>query len=101
MPFAEDLDVFYDADDFAIACVRLRPGEPDVPFAALLGTADQDGFGGQLTAGTTLLQYPTAAVDLRQGDLVQTPAATFRVLRNPERVVDGAESQAYLTPEPA
>lgn len=101
MPFAEDLDVFYDVDDFALPCVRTRPGEPDVSFAGILGVADQDGFGGQFTAGAHLLQYPTAAAELRQGDLVQTPQGTFKVLRNPERVVDGAESQAWLSPEAA
>ncbi len=104
--FTDDLSVFYDTDDFAVACTRLRPGEADVQFAGVLGVVDVDQFSGEATLGRTTLQYPTAAVNLQPGDVLRTVAGpgditqVWRVLRNPDRVVDGAESIAILKPDP-
>jgi hypothetical protein len=108
--FDDELDVFYDTADFALACTRLRPGEPAVAFAGVLAVVDVDQFSGEATLGRTTLQYPTAAVNLQPQDVLRTvrtseagvaqAAQVWRVLRTPERMVDGAESVAYLKPDP-
>jgi hypothetical protein len=104
--FADDLSVFYDTADFAVACTRLRPGEAAVQFAGVLGVVDVDQFSGEATLGRTTLQYPTAAVNLQPQDVLRTVAQAgavpqvWRVLRSPERVVDGAESVVLLKPDP-
>lgn len=107
--FDDELDVFY-GDDFTVACTRSRPGDSDVQFRGILSTVDEALFERQVTAGEHQLQFPTSAVELRPKDVVRTvrtteagtvlPAQVWRVLRSPERVVDGAESIVYLTPAP-
>lgn len=108
--FTEDLGVFYAESDFAHRCTRERPGEDEAVFAGILATTDRALFEGQMTAGVHELRYATAAADLAEGDTVRTqrlqadgtytePEA-WRVLRQPERVNDGAEALAYLTPDP-
>jgi len=107
--FDDEIDVFY-SDDFAMTCTRSRPGENDVPFKGILATVDAELFSGQVTAGQHQLQYPTAAVDLQAEDVLRTvrtteagtvlPAEVWRVMRSPDRVVDGAESVVYLKPDP-
>ena len=107
--FDDELDVFY-GEDFAVVCTRSRPGENDVSFAGILATVDADQFDGQLTLGQHSLQYPTAAADLQTQDVLRTvrtteagvslPAEVWRVMRSPERIVDGAESFVYLKPDP-
>lgn len=107
--FDDELDVFFDEDDFAVQCTRARPGEDDVAFSGILATVDADLFEGRATVGTHVLHYPTAA-DVAMGDVLRTvrtneagqaqPEEVWRVLRTPERVVDGAESVAYLQPAP-
>ena len=108
--FDDELDVFFDEDDFAVACTRSRPGESDVAFSGILATVDASQFDGQITLGQHQLQYPTAAADLQSQDVLRTvrtteagvslPAEVWRVMRSPERVVDGAESVVYLKPDP-
>lgn len=106
----DDLGVFYAETDFAHRCTRERPGEDDAVFSGILATVDQALFNGNMTAGVHQVRYPTAAADLAEGDIVRTqqlqadgsytePEA-WRVLRTPDRVNDGAESLAYLTPDP-
>lgn len=109
--FDDELDVFFDEGDFAARCTRSRPGESDVQFAGILATVDVDRFDGHVTLGQTVVRYATAAVDLLAGDVVRTvrttesgselPVEVWTVMRSPERVVDGAESDAFLklTPE--
>jgi hypothetical protein len=108
--FDSELDVFFDEDDFAVACTRSRPGEDDVQFSGILATGDEDLFEGRATVGTHVLQYATASADLAEGDVLRTvatdeagesqPDEVWRVLRTPERVVDGAESRVFLKPAP-
>lgn len=106
----DDLAVFYPPGEGTVQATRSRPGEDDAVFTATLSEGDEDRFDGQAMAGVAVLQYPTAAAGLQPGDALATvaadsagvalPARLWRVLRSPERVVDGAESRAYLKPEP-
>lgn len=107
--FDDELEVFY-CEDFTVECTRSRPGESDVAFRGILATVDADQFDGQLTLGQHSLQYPTAAADLQAQDVLRTvrtteagtalPAEVWRVMRSPERIVDGAESVVYLKSDP-
>lgn len=108
--FHEDLQAFYSADEFAHVCTRIRPAAGDVPFTGVLAVLDETLFDAQAQAGTHVLQYPTAAVQLQPEDTVRTqrtapdgsPAGApqlWRVLRTPDRVVDGSESRVLLWPQ--
>lgn len=108
--FDDELDVFYDEDDFAVLCTRSRPGDDDAQFSGILAVIDADQFDGHAVLGMQRLQFPTAAADLQPEDALITqrraedgtllPPEAWRVHRTPERVVDGAESIVYLTPDP-
>ena len=108
--FNDELGVFYGAGDFAHVCVRSRPGENDATFNGILATADESLFGGNVQAGVHTLRYITAAAALDVDDVVRTQrqaangtlgaATVWRVLRAPERVVEGAESRVYIKPDP-
>lgn len=108
--FDDELQVFFDQADFALACTRIRPGEDDVQFSGILATVDATLFEGQASLGQHTLQYPTTAVDLQAQDVLHTvrttsagtvlPAEVWRVMRSPDRVVDGAESVAFIKPDP-
>lgn len=108
--FDDELEVFFDEDDFAARCTRSRSGVADVQFPGILASVDEALFEGQVTAGMHVLHYPTAAVDVQAQDVLtvirttelgtQLPAQVWRVIRSPERVVDGAESRVFLTPDP-
>jgi hypothetical protein len=108
--FDDDLADFYDEADFALACTRQRPGVDDAQFSGILAVIDADQFDGHAVLGQHRLQYPTAAADLATGDVLRTqrqdsagellPEEGWRVLRSPERVVDGRESVVYLTADP-
>lgn len=108
--FDDEIDVFFDEDDFAVRCTWSRPGETDVPFTGILATLDAEMFEGQAALGQHVLQFPTAAVPMLPGDVVRTvrlteagvpmPAEVWTVMRTPDRVVDGAESRVYLKPTP-
>lgn len=99
----DEFDVFYDTAEFAVVCTVQPAG---VPFGGILATVDDERFGGQVMAGVHSLQYPTAAADLRKGDDLNTqfgtePVKLWEVLRSPDRIVDGRESLALLTPRAA
>lgn len=104
-----EASVFFDEDDFAVRCVRVRPGEGDVEFAGILGESDDEQFEGQVQARTHQLQYAAAAVDLQPEDRVVTTGAdeagallaarTWRVLRTPQLTVDGLECLVWLSPD--
>lgn len=106
----DDLDVFYDEADFAVHCTRSRPGEDDAQFSGILGVADAAEFDGMALLGQYRLQYPGEAASLQAEDVLRTQrrnadaslqaAQVWRVLRGPERVVDGAESLVWLTADP-
>ena len=95
--FDEDLSVFFDTDEFAIACVRQRAGQPDVPFSGILGVVDQDALQGYAVTAEHQLTYPTAAVQLAEGDTIAINAQMWRVRRDPTRVEDGSVSWALLS----
>lgn len=107
--FDDELDVFYN-DETTVACTRSRPGEDDAAFAGILAVIDADQFDGHAVLGQHRLQYPTAAADLQTDDVLRTQrrnddgtlqdAEVWRVVRSPERVVDGAESIVYLVADP-
>lgn len=108
--FDDELDVFFDEDDFAVACTRSRPGEDDVTFAGILSSQDDDGFEGQVVVTQHRLHYATAAADLQPGDVLRTvrrsasgvdaEPVVWRVIRSPDRLVDGAESLVFIKPDP-
>jgi hypothetical protein len=106
----DDVGVFYAEADFALRCTRWRPGADDLVFPGMLASVDDDRrFDAQLVAGVHTLRFPSAAADVQADDVVTTqqplaggqygPASTWRVLRTPVRIIDGAESVAYLAPE--
>lgn len=110
--FAADFAVWYDTSEWAHACALVAPPAPEVPFAGILGAATDDNFTGQAQTVVHLLRYPTKAVALHAGSTLRTqrtvaagapvpPAQWWRVLRTPELVTDGLESQAYLHPAAA
>lgn len=99
----DEFDVFYDTDDFAVQCT-VQPSGPS--FGGILAVLEDERFGGQVMAGVHSLQYPTAVADLRKGEQLTTqagagPVQHWEVLRSPDRVVDGRESMALLTPRAA
>lgn len=104
----DEFSVFYDTADFAVRCTVQPAG---AVFAGTLATVEDERFGGQVMVGVHVLQYPTAAATLRKGDtlvtqaldaagLPQGAATTWTVHKSPDRVVDGAESIAYLLAAP-
>ncbi len=105
----DDVAVFYREQDFGLRCTRQRVGETDLVFPGMLAVADAAVFDGQVVAGVQQLRFPTAAADLQQEDTVLTQRLladgaysapqTWRVLRTPERVVDGKESLTFLWPQ--
>lgn len=108
--FDDELEVFYDEDDFAVECTRSRPGVVDVVFTGILATVDAEQFDGHAMLSKHRLQFPAAVADLAAQDTLRTvrttsngvrlPAEVWRVMRSPELVVDGAEAVAYLKPDP-
>lgn len=107
--FDDDLSVFYAEGDFAVRCTRERAGEDDLVFQGILATADEERFGGNLTAGLHCLRYPTEAGSVLQADVMRTQklqadgtyseALSWRVVRGPQRTVDGREADVYLVPD--
>lgn len=92
---ADDLDVYFDADDFGAECTRVRAEAEDVPFVGIFGLADDESFGSHTMATHFALRYPTAAVDLVPGDGITIGTAGYRVERA-DLAVDGNESIAIL-----
>lgn len=100
-----DLEPFYGAESpFAVDLVRQGDGEP---FRGVLSEADQEGYQGFIVGTVVEIRWPTGTATLREGDSVtELDAAaaivrTFRVAREGRRVIDGRESLAYLTEQPA
>lgn len=94
----DDLGPFFDVDEFAQACTRLRSGEADVPFVGILGEVDDEALDGHLLAGVRRLRFPAVSVNLLEGDLVRIGAAEYRVPQQARALNDGAESEVYLQP---
>lgn len=109
MPFEADLSIFY-GPPFGVPCARRRPGVDDMPFRGILGAVDELALDGYAVSAEHGLRYPTAEVDLDQGDRVLTAVETdatgavvlvagavvggtaYRVRQKPRRINDGAES---------
>lgn len=89
--------VFYPPGEGAIE-FTLVGSSPAQAFRGHLGQADEELLQGYTVGTVRLLQYPTAAIALAEGDELTDGANTWRVLRDPQLIVDGAESQTYLTP---
>lgn len=102
----DDLDVFFDAEDFATPWQRQRPGAGDVTVRGILGEESQDGLQGRLVSTNRELLLPTTA-DVRAGDVLVLQAdlpalgllqgKRFRVGGPVERLSDGAQMVAFLT----
>jgi len=99
--FDEDISVFYDADEFA-TIFTVVGSSPAVSFAAIGGAVDEQALDGYVTTTARQIQWPTAAATLSRGDQISAAsgplAGTWRVLRDGERVNDGAESTTYIGP---
>jgi hypothetical protein len=99
---ADLVAVFYGAD-FAQLFARRRNGVDDVELRAILGTADDQALEGRAMAASRIARFP-AGLDVRVDDrlvaLEDWPGVptgtTFRLLDNPQRVVDGLEVEAVL-----
>lgn len=101
-----DMAVFFDEEGFAVSCVRERPGQNQATFSAIVSTADEAQFEGEIQAPSHRLLYATAAADVRRGDTLTTTATNaagasqapqqWRVTRDPQRTLDGLQSVAYL-----
>jgi hypothetical protein len=83
----DDTSIFFRTDEFAVTCVRRRAAEPDVSFAAILASSDEEALDGYALAGEHRLRT--------QGDRVLVGDRAFEV-RQVLRVIDGSESEALL-----
>lgn len=92
---SEDMAVFFDLGEWAVQVTRQRAGLPDVQFAAIVATADEQAFDGHATSGRTSVHYAAAAADVLQGDTLQSGAAQYVVLEV-LRVNDGRECLAIV-----
>lgn len=89
--------VFYEAEDGAVE-FTLVGSAPVETFLAHLGQADEEVLQGYAVGTVRLIQYPSAAIVLAEGDEISDGTATWKVLRDPRLINDGAESQTYLVP---
>ena len=89
--------IFYAPEDGAVE-FTLVGSAPLATFRAHKGLEDVEMMDGIASGTERLIQYPTAAVALAKGDQITDGTATWRVLRAPWLISDGAESQAYIVP---
>ena len=89
--------VFYSAEAGAVG-LTLVGSDPVESFLVHMGQEDEEMLQGYAVGTVRLIQYPTAAVELAEGDLVSDGTATWRVLRDPRLINDGAECQTYIVP---
>lgn len=95
----DDLDVFFDTTEFATTFHKVMDGQPEEPgFPGIKSAVDEEVLQNFVASTVESLRYPTAAIELQQGDEVTDGTATWRVLRDGFLVNDGAESLCYLTP---
>jgi hypothetical protein len=104
--FDEDLDVFFDTDDFA-AEFTLVGSDPVLTFPAITGSADEEALQGFVVGTERQLRWPTSAATLQQDQLLTSldvdgvTVNTWRVLRDGRQVNDGAESITFIVPHEA
>lgn len=110
-----DLAVFYDTDGFGSNCARRRPGEDDALFVGIKGAVDELVLDGYAVSAEHSLRYPSADVDLDEGDeVIVGPdvdvdgavifvagavqgGERYRVQREPWLINDGLETAALLS----
>ena len=90
----DDIEVFFDPDDFARTVVRQRGAADDIEFLCIVGTADVEALDGNAIAVERKVQFPVN--DVLEGDVLVIDLVPFRVLRV-DLENDGAEMCAYLT----
>ena len=90
----DDIEVFFDPDDFAKLVVRQRDGVDDLDVYCIGGTADDETLDGNAVVGEHKVQFP--ASDVIPSDVLVIDLVPYRVLKV-DRVNDGAEMVAYLT----
>ena len=91
-----ELSAFFAPGDFSRECTRKRVATSDVVFSGIFSDADEVVLDGHFLDAHPTLLYPTEAVDLSSGDLVQVDAKTYKV-QSVGRHNDGLESIATLT----
>lgn len=117
MTFEADLDVFY-GPPFGVGCARRRSAVDDIPFRGILGSVDELALEGYAVTAEYGLRYPTAEVDLDEGDRVLVGCnvdadgavvlvagiaqggTAYKVRTEPRRINDGAETAAILSSIP-
>ena len=92
----DDLTAVFYADEATE--FTLVGSSPVKTFTAHMGQEDEEVLQSYAVGTVRLIQYPTAAIALAEGDQVSDGTATWRVLRDPRLINDGAESQTYLVP---
>jgi hypothetical protein len=98
MDMAEDVDVFFDEDDFAVPVVRQRAGLPDSqPFSGIFGESVDEALEGYAVAVRRELRF--ARTDVREGDVLVVGGIAWRVMRVGP-VNDGTEMLAFLAAVP-
>lgn len=90
-------EIFYVVGDGATE-FTLVGSDPLKKFRAHKGLEDVEMMDGMASGTERLIQYPTAAIAMAKGDQITDGTATWRVLRAPWLISDGAESQAYIVP---
>lgn len=89
--------IFYAAGDGAVE-FTLKDATPVKTFPAHMGEADEEVLQGYAAGTVRLIQYPSAAVELFEGDEITADSKTWRVLHDYRLINDGAESQTHLVP---
>lgn len=89
--------VFYSAEAGAVE-LTLVGSDPAESFRAHMGQEDEEMLQGYAVGTVRLIQYPADAIELAEGDLVSHGTVTWRVLRDPRLINDGAECQTFLIP---
>lgn len=94
---SDDISRFFRVGKLAKEVRRVRSGVPDLVFGGIFGQADEEALDGYAINRARRLRYASASADLQEGDHVQIDGQTYLVMRHPERVNDGLESEARLS----
>ncbi|MDO8903968.1 hypothetical protein [Hydrogenophaga sp.] len=95
----DDMEVFFDSDEFATTFHKVVDELPVEPgFQGIKSAVDEEVLQ-RFVAGTVEeLRFITAAVQLLEDDRITDGTTTWRVLREGFLLADGAESACYITP---
>lgn len=94
---SDDISRFFRIGKLAKEVRRIRPGQPDQVFGGILGEFDREELDGFAVARVRRMRFASASADLQEGDQLQIGGQTYKVMRDPERVNDGLESEARLS----